>query len=128
MTKFTASERAAISAAFHALVDLCECTNWSDGPALHEAFKAEHRETKEATIARAMVCAAWAKGLDHPEVTARDLYFVRPGFLAAQLLGVRHAVERQADAYTGPKVAAARALCVDAIAANDAHTSRIVEG
>lgn len=127
MTKFTAIERAAISDAFHALVDLCECTNWSDGPALREAFKAERRETQDATIARAMVCAAWSKGLDNPDVTARELYYVRPGYLAALMLGVRHAVERQDDAYTGPKVAAARVLCVDAVAANDAHTARIVE-
>jgi len=127
MTAFTKSERAAINAAFNAITDLCECTNWSDGPALQAAMKLERRETKDATIARAMVCAAWAKGLDRPDVAARELYYVRPGYLAAQLLGVRHAVERQDGAYTGPKVAAARALCVDAITANDAHTNRIVE-
>ncbi len=128
MTAFTKSERAAISDAFHSLIDLCECTNWSDGPALHEAFKQERRQTQDATVARAMVCKAWSEGVANPEQPASKFYFVRPGYLAAMLLGVRHAVERKENAYTGPKVAAALALCVDAIAANDAHTNRIVEG
>lgn len=128
MTAFTKSERAAINAAFEALSDLCSCTSWSDGPALQEAFKMERREVQDTTTARAMICAAWSKGLDEPEAAASSFYFTRLGHLAARMLGTRHAIEAMKSEYTAPKIAAARALCVDAMAANDAHTNRIVEG
>jgi len=127
MTQFTKSERTAIDAAFYAISDLCDCTNWSDAPALKAALKLERQQVGDTTAARAMVCAAWSRGASNADVAAREIFHLRPGYLAALMLGVSHAVERAANDYTGPKVSAARALCVDAAAANDAHTARIVE-
>lgn len=133
MTAYTKAEAAAINAAWRAIMDLCECTNWSDGAQWKEAEKAERREVADgvapaSAAARAMICKAWAEGFDNPGQPARNLYFIRAGYLRALMLGVRHAIERAGTDYCGPMVANARALCTAAIAANDAHTRRIVEG
>lgn len=125
--EFTAPERKAIDAAYRALAYLCDCTDWSDAPALREALKLERAQTGNATAAKAMVCKAWAEGLDNPDKPASAFYWIRPGYLRAFLMGVGHKVRRADDSYTGPMVAEARELCVAAIAANDAHTARIVE-
>lgn len=75
-----------------------------------------------------MICKGWAEGLENPDMPARKLYWIRPGYLAALLLGVRHAVERRGDDYNGPLVEEALQLCRAAVEANEAHTRRIVEG
>ena len=133
MERFTKSEAAAIDAAWRAVANVCACTNWSDGPAWREAEKLERRQVGDSAspvtvAARAMICKAWAEGAANPDRPARNLYWIRPGYLSAFLLGVRHAVEQAGTDYNGPKVAEALRLCEAAIAANDAHTRRIVEG
>lgn len=131
MTSYTKAETAAINQAWRAINEVCARTNWSDGPQWRDAERLERKQVSDSaspasTAARAMICKAWAEGLDNPEKAARDLYWIRPGYLSAMLLGVRHAIERRGDDYTGPHVEAARALCVDAIAANESHTARIL--
>lgn len=131
MERFTKSEAAAIDAAWRAVANVCACTNWSDGPAWRDAERAERKQAggdfpQKTTWARAMICKAWAEGFDNPDRPARELFWIRPGYLGAFLLGVRHKTERAGDSYTGPKVAEARELCGAAIAANDAHTARIL--
>lgn len=133
MERFTKSEAAAIDAAWRAVANVCACTNWSDGPAWREAEKLERRQVGDSAspvtvAARAMICKAWAEGAANPDKPARNLYWIRPGYLAAFMLGVRHAVEQAGTDYSGPMVAEALRLCEAAIAANDAHTRRIVEG
>lgn len=133
MTAYTKAETAAINRAYQAISHLCQCTNWSDAPAWREAEKLERRQVADSalpasTAARAMICRAWAEGLDTPETPARNLYWIRPGYLAAFLLGVRHAAEHAGTEHCGPMVTEARNACTDAITANDAHTRRIVEG
>lgn len=133
MERFTKSEAAAIDAAWRAVANVCACTNWSDGPAWREAEKLERRQVGDSAspvtvAARAMICKAWAEGAANPDKPARNLYWIRPGYLAAFMLGVRHAVEQAGTDYNGPMVAEALRLCEAAIAANDAHTRRIVEG
>lgn len=127
MEQFTKAEREAINAAWQAVRHLCDCTNWGDGPAWREAEKLERRETGNATAARAMICKAWFEGLENPDRPAREFHWIRPGYLKAFLLGVRHACERAGTEYNGPQVEEARQLCPAAIAANDAHTRRFVE-
>ena len=131
MNAYTKQEAAAINDAWQAIRNICSCTNWSDGPAWREAEKLERRQVGDSAspvtvAARAMICKAWAEGLDNPDRPARELFWIRPGYLGALLLGVRHKVERAGDSYTGPKVAEARELCGAAIAANEAHTARIL--
>ncbi len=133
MNAYTKQEATAINDAWQAIRDLCSCTNWSDGPAWREAEKLERRQVGDSAspvtvAARAMICKAWAEGAANPDRPARNLYWIRPGYLSAFLLGVRHAVEQAGTDYNGPKVAEALRLCEAAIAANDAHTRRIVEG
>ena len=133
MERFTKSEAAAIDAAWRAVANVCACTNWSDGPAWREAEKLERRQVGDSAspvtvAARAMICKAWAEGAANPDKPARNLYWIRPSYLAALMLGVRHAVEQAGTDYNGPMVAEALRLCEAAIAANDAHTRRIVEG
>jgi len=134
-TPFTKQETAAINAAWQAIRELCTRTNWSDSGTWRDAEKLERQQAPSDepapirnTWARAIICKAWAEGLDNPDATARNLYWIRPGYLSALLLGVRHAVERRGDDYNGPIVEEARQLCAAAIAANEAHTRRIVEG
>ncbi|WP_374139440.1 hypothetical protein [Sphingomonas sp.] len=126
MAQFTKAERASIDTAYRAISAICERTNWSDAPALREALKLERSETKDATAAKAMVAKAWLEGATNPDKPARDLYWIRAGYLKALMLGVRHQVERGDCEYTASYVADAKAACPAAIAANDAHTRRIV--
>lgn len=125
MTDYTAPERKAINAAWNALVHLCDCTNWSDGPALANALKLERKQMEGTTGGRAMVVKAWEEGLSNPQQPASSLYFVRPGYLQAFMLGVSHALHREQDAYTGPMVAEARTLSRAATVAQEAHTARV---
>lgn len=74
-----------------------------------------------------MIVKAWLDGLRDPHRPASALFWVRPGYLAAFMLGARHAIERAGDSYTGPLVAEAAERCAAAVAANDAHTARILE-
>lgn len=132
MTNYLKPEVVAINAAWQAIAGLCSCTNWSDGAEWREAEKLERRQVADGVTpanaaARAMICKAWAEGLDNPDKPARELFWVRRGYRDAFLLGVRHAVERASTDYNGPQVAKARALCNAAIDANEAHTRRIVE-
>lgn len=131
MTEYTKPEVEAINAAWRSIGELCSRTNWSDGPAWREAERLERKQvpsdcSQRTASARAMICKAWAEGLANPDATARKLYWIRPGYLAALMLGVRHAVERRGDDYNGPLVEECRTLCDAAIAANEAHTRRIV--
>lgn len=131
MTVYTKQEAAAINDAWQAISNICAYTNWSDGPAWREAEKLERRQVGDfaspvTVAARATICKAWAEGAANPDRTARNLYWIRPGYLAAFLLGVRHAVEQAGTHHNGPKVAEALRFCEAAIAANDAHTRRIV--
>jgi hypothetical protein len=133
MALYTKTECAAINAAWQAVNEVCSRTNWSDRPAWREAEKLEKRqcasdEPQKAISARAMICKGWLQGLEEPETPASKLYWIRPGYRDALLLGVRHAIERRGDDYTGPIVEEAAALCRVAVEANAAHTSRIVEG
>jgi hypothetical protein len=133
MIEFTKAETATINAAYRSIAYLCSCTNWSDAGQWRDAEKLERKQASAGeknigTWARAMIVKGWAEGLDDPDRTARAIYHIRPGYLSAFLLGVRHAVERAGDDYNGPMVAEARELCNAAIAANEAHTRRIVEG
>jgi len=135
MIKFTPTEATAINAAWQAVKQLCECTNWSDSGTWREAEKLERQQAPAdeprattATWARAMICKQWLEGLESPDTSARDLYGIRPGCLAAFMLGVRHAIERAGTDYNGPMVTEAAELCRAAVAANEAHTRRIVEG
>lgn len=129
MATYTKAERAAINAAFGKIAYLCNCTNWSDTPQLREALKLERRETGDTVTARAMVVKAWHEGATNPDTPARAIYYVRPGYQRAFMLGVRHAVERLAGAeYTAAMMREALELAPAAIDANDAHTRRIVEG
>lgn len=133
MPEFTKQEVAAINAAWRKITDLCSRTNWSDGPAWREAEKLERRQvptgsTQASAAARAMICKGWAEGLDNPDKPIREIYWIRPGYRDALFLGVRHAIERRGDDYSGPIVEEARELCRAAVAANEAHTRRIVEG
>lgn len=135
MDNFTPTEATAINAAWRAVKRLCECTNWSDAPAWREAERLERKQGAGdwrgpllTTWARAMICKAWLEGLENPDRPARALFFVRAGYLSAFLLGVRHAIERAGTDYNGPMVTEAAELCRAAVAANDAHTRRIVEG
>ena len=122
MAAFTKAERNAIEQAWLSITRICESTNWSDAPQFREAVRLERKETRDATAAKAMACKAWFEGFGNPDKPARDLYWIRPGYLSAMLLGVRHAVER-AD---HPGIGHAMEACPAAIAANDAHTQRIV--
>lgn len=133
MENYTKEQAAAIDAAWRAIRYLCECTKWSDAPTWSDAEKLERREFANAgysaaTAARAMIVKGWAEGLGNPDMPARKLCIIRAGYLTALLLGVRHAVEQRGTDYTGPMVEEARALCDAAIAANEAHTRRVVEG
>lgn len=127
-TNYTKAERTAINAAWASIYQLCECTNHSDAPEWNEAERLERRQMDSTTGARAMICKAWLEGLENPDKPAREFYWIRPGYLKAFMLGIRHAVERAGTEYNGPMVEEARQLCGPAIAANDAHTARIVEG
>ena len=134
MTEFTKAETAAINAAWRSITHLCSCTNWSDAGHWRDAEKLERKQapTDEPravtqTWARAIICKQWLAGLESPETPARSIYYIRPGALRAFLLGVGHAVERAGTDYNGPMVEEARELCRAAVAANDAHTARILE-
>lgn len=133
MANYTKPECAAINAAWQEVRHLCGCTNWGDAPAWREAEKLERRQVGDSAspasvAARAMICKAWLEGLEAPETPASKLYHIRPGYRDALFLGVRHAIEHRGDDYTGPMVEAAAELCRAAVAANEAHTRRIVEG
>lgn len=133
MATYTKAEIAAINEAHRSISHLCSCTNWGDGPAWREAERLERRqcasdETQKGPAARAMICKAWLEGLEGADKAARDLYWIRQGYLTAFLLGVRHHVEREGSEYCGPMVEKCREACRAAVAANEAHTRRIVEG
>lgn len=133
MAAYTKAECATIAAAWQAINELCSRTNWSDKPNWIAAEKLERKEVGDsarpiATAARAMICAGWLEGLEKPDTPARKIYHVRPGYLTALMLGVRHAVERRGDDYNGPLVEECAELCRAAVAANEAHTRRIIEG
>lgn len=133
MTTYTKAECAAINAAWSQIRELCTRTNWSDSGEWREAERLERQQVSDSASpasvgARAMICKAWAEGLDGPEVPASKLYWIRPGYRNALFLGVRHAIERRGDDYNGPLLEECRTLCTAAIAANEAHTRRIVEG
>jgi len=131
MAEYTKAECTAINAAWQQIKELCTRTNWSDSGEWRDAEKLERQQVpndsaQRAIAARAMIVKAWAEGLDAPETPASKLYWIRPGYRNALLLGVRHAIERRGDDYNGPLVEQCRALCDAAIAANEAHTRRIV--
>jgi len=134
MREFSKAETTAINAAWRAINHLCSCTNWSDAGTWREAEKLERKQAPSdepravtSTWARAMICEQWLEGLENPDRPARSFYWIRPGALAAFLLGAGHAMERAGTDYNGPMVEEARELCRAAAAANDAHTARIVE-
>lgn len=127
MADYKKAEIEAINAAWFELLDLCESTNWADKPTIMNALRLEKVEMNSLIGARAMVVIQWARGLDNKDKPASDLYFIRPGALAAFMVGVRHAVERVDHSYCGPKVTATRALCDAVKAAQNAHTTRIEE-
>ena len=124
MTAFTKAEREAIDKAWRAITYICDTTNWSDAPQFREAVKLERKETKDATAAKAMACKAWHEGFTNPDRPLREVYWIRPGYMSAMMLGVRHAHERADHSHIPDAVT----LCPAAIAANDAHTSRLVDG
>lgn len=133
MTTYTNEECAAINAAWQAISHLCSCTNWSDGPQWKEALRLERQqaasdERQKTVWARAMICKGWLEGMEAPDKPASEIFWIRPGYLQALFLGVRHSVERKGTDHCGPMVDEAAGLCRAAIAANDAHTRRIVEG
>ncbi len=133
MADFTKCEVAAINAAWRSIAHLCDCTNWTDAGEWRAAEREERQQapsdsSQRSVWARAMICKAWADGLDNPDKPARQLFHIRAGYLRGFMLGVRHRCERADTEYNGPMVAEARDLCTAAIAANDAHTRRIVEG
>lgn len=133
VTRYTKAEKEAINAAWQEVRHLCRCTNWSDGPEWRDAERLERQqcasdEQDKAAKARAMICKGWLEGLENPDAPARSLYWIRRGYRDALFLGVRHAIERRGDEYTGPMVERAAALCREAVAANEAHTRRIVKG
>ena len=125
MSSYTKTERETINAAFAAILEVCERTNWSDNSRLNDALKLERRETGNITNGRAMVIKAWFEGVSSPDKPLSKCYWIRPGYLGALMLGVSHAIERLPDDYTGPKVRDAIALAPAAIEANNAHTTRI---
>lgn len=128
--RYTRQESRTINAAWQEIRHLCECTNWTDSGTWRDAERLERAQFRgdqqPAIAARAMICTGWARGFDNPDVPARALYHIRPGYLLALLLGVRHADERAGDTYTGPMVASARRMCDAAMSASDAHTRRLV--
>jgi hypothetical protein len=133
MTNYTKPECEAINAAYREIRELCTRTNWSDAGEWRDAERLERQQVSDtaapsSVAARAMICKAWAEGLDNPEAPASKLYWIRPGYRNALFLGVRHAIERRGDDYNGPLVEECRALCTAAVAANEAHSCRIVEG
>lgn len=131
MAKFLPSEIVAINRAYFQIKRLCTRTNWTDSGEWREAEKLERKQASSGCdmpvyAARAICAKAWAEGLDNPGIPARKIYWIRPGYRDALLLGVRHAIERRGDDYNGPLVEECRTLCDAAIAANEAHTRRIM--
>ena len=116
--KPTAAERTAISAAFGAIEYLASATNWNDSGQLAEALKLE-RKNLPGVLATGKVVEAWHKGASSPDMPVRDMYHMRPGYLRAFLLGVRHADERAGHDYNGPMYQRAIDLCPAALEAFD---------
>lgn len=130
MTTYTTEESRAISRAWSALTELCKRTNWDDLPALKAAYKQEraaaHPNEREPILwARAQILSAWLKGANDPEQPLRSIYWIRAGYLAGMLLGVRHQIERADTDYNGELVEEVRELAKQAADAQDAHTYRI---
>ena len=122
MTKTIASkpETAAINKAASAIAHLSDSTNWTDGNAWTEAIKLERKQGLPPILAKGKAIEAWHMGASDVNKPVRDMYHMRPGYLAAYLLGVRHAVERADSDYTGPLFRDALAACP---AAMDAYKS-----
>ena len=130
MTKYTAQEKRAIDQAYQAISSLCDCTNWSDAPIWREVTKTERADMAsdcpdKTTWARAIVCKAWLEGLNNPDMSARQIYWIRPSYMRAFMLGVCHAIERRNDAYTGPMVEDCAKLCEPLADISRAHSKRI---
>lgn len=87
-------ERAAIDKAAAAIKELSASTNWTDGNAWAEALKLERKQGLPPILAKGKAIEAWHKGASDVNTPVREMYHMRPGYLAAYLLGVRHAVER----------------------------------
>jgi hypothetical protein len=129
MNTYTKEETRAISQAWDALSDLCRRTNWDDLPALQSAYRAERAAAYDSDPepilwARAQVLSAWLKGAADPEQPLSSVYWVRAGFLAAMLLGVRHQIERAGTEYNGALVAELHKLAKAAADAQEARTLR----
>lgn len=93
-----------LKAAWTALAHLTTCTNWSDANTLSEAVKLEKRQGFSLADARSQVMNQWLDGVTAPHTPCRDIYYKRPGCMAAFMLGVSHAVERLNHSYNGPMV------------------------
>lgn len=124
--EFTKAERAAIDAAARAIAYLSDTTNWSDAGAWAEAIKLERRQGLSMTAAKANCARAWHLGAVDPDKPVRDMFYFRPGYLRAYLLGVRHAVERADSEYNGPLFRQALGLCPAAIEAQKIAINRSI--
>jgi hypothetical protein len=122
--KPTAAERKAIENAAAAIAYLCDCTNWSDPTTWREALKAERKQGLSSLEAKACAVRAWNAGASNPDVAVRHAYHMRPGYLMAYMLGVRHAVERADHDYNGPMFREALAAAAASNDANEAMNRR----
>lgn len=116
MTAYTKAEQRAIKSAWDSMLHLCDVTNQSDKGDLQNALKLERGQGLSLVDARVIVLMQWRNGLDNPHTPVSDIYWKRPGALAAFILGVRHAVERVDHSYCGRYVAETRVAC-DAVCA-----------
>ena len=119
MTKaiLNAAEKKAIDKAASAIAYLSSATNWSDEGAWQEAIRLERKQGLPAPLAKAKAIEAWHKGATNPDMPVRDMFHMRPGYLRAFLLGVRHRVERADHDYNGPMFNEALCLCPAALEA-----------
>ncbi len=115
--KISSKEKNAIGAAHAAIEYLSSATNWSDAGAWREAVKLGQKQGLPSILAKGKAIEAWHKGATSPNLPVSDIYMMRPGYLRAFLLGVRHKIERSEHSYNGPMFSQALDLCPDAIAA-----------
>jgi hypothetical protein len=120
----TKAERAAITKACDAVAYLASATNWSDAGAWADAVKLERKQGLPGVLAKGKALEAWHKGASNPDARVRDMYHMRPGYLRAYLLGVRHAIDRADHDYNGPMFRRAMEACPAALAAFDDAAKR----
>ena len=114
--KPTAAQARAIKAAHASIAYLASATNWHDSGAWAESLRLERKQGLPGLLANRKIVEAWHKGASNPDTPVRDVFLMRPGYLMAYLLGVRHAVERADHDYNGPMFAEALQLCAPALA------------